>query len=470
MIAVILFFSACAISLLLTPILRDVFIRQKWVDLPDNVRKLHSRPIPRSGGIVVMLSCALVLLAGYLLRPSGVVFYIQHRVLLTAVLPATLVIFLVGIADDLVNLRPRYKLLGQCAAALFTVLMGARLNLPHLPVWLSIAVSLLWLLACTNAINLIDGMDGLAGGVSLLALLTTLGVAVLHHNAGLLLATAPLAGALLGFLRYNFAPASVFLGDAGSLTIGFLLGCLAMVWSASSGDGINLLGPLIALALPLVDVLLAIFRRYLRGVPIFRADRGHIHHRVLALGFSPRNATLILYGCCLIFALLALLQSIDQRHFDLMVLALFVLIVLFGVHRLRYVEFSALRQMLQRGTFRTILLEEIHLQEIRSELAAAMTPEDCWKAIRPMCENAQVSQLTLQLVGCEFRYRNDRLEGEAIYSMHLPLGEESSLFLTSPVRKTSGMLNRNIYQIQCLLQEKVLVLSGKPALTQKKVA
>ena len=462
-----LFLSACCISLLLTPLCRDLFLRRGWVDLPDNVRKLHSRPVPRSGGIAVMLACAFALLAGYLLRPSGVVLYIQHRVLLTAVLPATVAIFLVGIADDLMNLRPRYKLVGQFAASMFTVLMGARLNLPHLPIWLNIAISLVWLLACTNAINLIDGLDGLAGGVSLLALLTTLGVAVIQHNYGLLLATAPLAGALLGFLRYNFAPASIFLGDAGSLTIGFLLGCLGMVWSANSGNGVNLLGPLIALALPLMDVLLAIFRRYLRGVPIFRADRGHIHHRILAMGFSPRTATLILYGCCTVFAMLALLQSFDQHRYDNLVLALFLFVVLFGVRRLRYVEFTAMRQMLQRGTFRTVLTEEIHLQEIRSELAQAVTAEECWKAVRRMCENAQVSHLTLHIIGREFQYRNDRLEGEATYSITLPLGGNSSLSLTSPLRKAPGMLNRNLYQIQDLLLERVQVLREDTTPTRK---
>ncbi|WP_419806314.1 glycosyltransferase family 4 protein [Terriglobus sp.] len=461
-----LVFSSFLACLVLTPVIRNLFLRFGLVDLPDDIRKLHARPTPRSGGIAIVLACAVSLGCGYLLLPAGAVIYIQHRVLLTAVLPATLLMFAVGVADDLADLRPRFKLLGQCAAAVCAVLLGAHLTLPHAPVWLSAIISVVWLLACTNAVNLIDGMDGLASGVSLLAAVTTLAVAVLHHNFGLMLATAPLVGALFGFLRYNFAPASVFLGDAGSLTIGFVLGCLGMVWTSHS-DGLGLLGPLLALALPLIDVTLAISRRYLRRVPIFKADRGHIHHRVLALGFSTKHATLILYGCCLIFAALALLQSFGKREYDIVVVVFFIIFILLGVRRLEYVEFRAVRHVLRNGALRNIVADEINVQELQHELLAASTAEGCWKALSRVCEDPHISQVTLHIAGLEFKYRNALLNGVPTYSVHLPIGEDNSLTLSGSIHNTPRSMTTRLYQLHAALTEKVLSLETGPHIVKK---
>jgi UDP-GlcNAc:undecaprenyl-phosphate GlcNAc-1-phosphate transferase len=146
-------------------------------------------------------------------------------------------------------------------------------------------VTVLWLLACANAFNLIDGLDGLASGVGLFATLTTLCAALMHGDMELALATAPLAGALIGFLRYNFNPASIFLGDCGSLSIGFLLGCYAVMWSQKSATLLGMAAPAIVLAAPLVDTALSIARRFIQHKPIFGADRGHLHHRLLDRGF-----------------------------------------------------------------------------------------------------------------------------------------------------------------------------------------
>lgn len=453
MVIATLFFSSCLVSLLVTPVIRDLFLRLGLVDLPDE-RKLHAQPTPRSGGIAIMLSCAASFCIAYLLRPEGAVISIQHRVLMTAVLPATVLIFAIGIADDLLDLKPRYKLLGQFVASAFAISMGAHLTLPHVPFWLNAAISMMWLLACTNAVNLIDGMDGLASGVSLLAAGTTLAVALLHGNYGLMLATAPLVGALFGFLRYNFAPASVFLGDAGSLTVGFILGCLGMVWSTHTA-GLGLLGPLLTLALPLLDVTLAISRRFLRRVPIFKADRGHIHHRILALGFSTRRATLILYGCCLVFASLALLQSVGKREIDIIILALFIVIILLGVHRLEYVEFRAVRRVLQNGALRNVVADEINMQELRHALVGASTAEDCWHALRHVCEDPNISEVTMQIVGLEFRHVNQNLEGESTYSVYLPLGEGNGLALSGSLHDPPRAMTTRLYQLHTVLKEKV---------------
>ena len=247
--------------------------------------------------------------------------------------------FLVGFLDDILQMRPSRKLVGQLIAAVLAVALGVRLQIPHLSPALCAVLSVAWLICCTNAVNLIDGMDGLATGVSLLASITVLGIAMIYGHFGLALVTAPLVGALLAFLRYNFSPASVFLGDCGSLTIGFLLGCFGLVWSQHAQSVLGLTAPLMALALPLTDVGLAIGRRFLRKVPIFQGDSSHIHHRVLALGFSTRNTALILYGACCAFASLAVLASVSNKALPFLVLLL--ILIVFGISRLGYPEFIA---------------------------------------------------------------------------------------------------------------------------------
>ena len=158
---------------------------------------------------------------------------------------------------------------------------------------MAVPLTILWLVGCSNAFNLIDGLDGLATGVGLFATATAFLSALLTGNIALAIVTAPLLGALLGFLPYNFSPASIFMGDCGSLTVGFLLGCFGVIWSQKSATLLGMTAPLIALAIPLLDTALAIARRFLRRQPVFGADRGHIHHRLLARGFTPRRVAYI---------------------------------------------------------------------------------------------------------------------------------------------------------------------------------
>jgi UDP-GlcNAc:undecaprenyl-phosphate GlcNAc-1-phosphate transferase len=192
-----------------------------------------------------------------------------------------------------------------------------------LPEWLILPATLGWLILVTNAVNLIDGMDGLATGVTLFATLTMLASGLQNNNVPLAMAVVPLAGALLGFLRYNFNPATVFLGDCGSLTIGFLLGCFGISWAQKSATMLGVTAPLLALAIPLLDSGLAVVRRFLRRESIFGADRGHVHHKLLDRGLSVRQAALVLYGVSLLFAILSLASSVLHDSYAGVVLVLF---------------------------------------------------------------------------------------------------------------------------------------------------
>jgi UDP-GlcNAc:undecaprenyl-phosphate GlcNAc-1-phosphate transferase len=393
---------AFLLCLLLTPLCRDLFIRLKLMDHPDEERKFHAEAVPRMGGVPIVLSYAAALFLVSRFPLAGRI-YVQHAALFHALLPAAGVIFLTGLLDDLIGLRPWQKLLGQFAGASMAIAFGARLSLAHTPSWISIILSGIWLIGCTNAVNLIDGMDGLATGVGLLATLTTLLVALLSGNVGLALATAPLAACLLAFLRYNFHPASVFLGDCGSLTIGFVLGCFGLIWSQRTGTMLGMVAPLMALSLPLLDVGLAIGRRFLRSVPIFQGDRGHIHHRVLALGFSTRTTALMLYAVCAISASLALLESLSHERLLAPVLILFCTLLLVFVRRLGYIEFTAARKVLSHALMRSSVQEHIYLEELNRSLVKVDSIEDWWAIVRATCKTLRFSSVVMEWQGRVFR-------------------------------------------------------------------
>lgn len=449
----------------LTPVLRDLFLHWRLVDLPDGGRKSHAHAVPRIGGLPIVISCASAFAFLYWFHSGRV--YIQHGEVLQGVLPAAGVMFLVGFLDDLVQLRPLYKLAGQVAAASLAVAFGVRLNLHHLPPAACVVFSIAWLICCTNAVNLIDGMDGLATGVSLLATLTVLGIAVMYGHVGLALVTAPLAGALLAFLRYNFSPASVFLGDCGSLTIGFLLGCFGLVWSQHAHSVVGLAAPLMALALPLTDVGLAIGRRFLRNVPIFQGDRGHIHHRVLALGFSTRHTALILYGVCCAFASLAVLATISNKALPFLVLLL-VLIVL-GISRLGYTEFVAVaREALTIRSIRSAIRGNICVEDFYLALRSADSIEACWDVLRTACRDLHFASAELEIHGVRFRETFFECGPDtASFGIELRLGEGSTLYLTRVSEEDAPRITMNVlHRLQSVTRVRIEELrSVSPAIT-----
>ncbi len=414
---------ALLFTLIATPVIRDVFLRLRIVDLPD-ARKLHTKPIPRIGGIPIVLSYAAAMAIMLACVPSFSKIIIVEKDLLWSVFPAALFIFATGLVDDVVGLKPWQKLGCQLIAAVWTVAMGARINLvagqPG-AAWITIPLSIIWLVGCTNAVNLIDGLDGLASGVGLFAACTTLLTALLHGNIGLAIVTVPLVGCLLGFLRYNFNPASVFLGDSGSLTIGFMLGCFGLIWSQKSATLLGMVAPMMALALPLLDVGLSISRRFLRNQPIFAPDRGHIHHRVLAMGFEPRDAALVLYGACGIAALLSLLQSVVSFRFTGLLIVAFCALSWWGIKRLRYVEFSTARRMLAGGGILRLVQQEIYLQHLREHLAKTSTIPECWDVVREACEDLDFSSILLNLDGQMFNETFEKTDSEPSWQMRIKL-------------------------------------------------
>lgn len=446
----ILGFTAFLLCLILTPLCRDLFLRLNIVDRPDTERRFHLKPIPRIGGLPIMLSYAGAICLILIVAPHGATISIQHSRLAWSLLPATAVIFFTGLIDDIVGLKPRHKLAGQFAAAALAVAFGARLTIAHgifSSPWISLPFSLLWLIGCSNALNLIDGLDGLASGVGIFAMGTTLLAAILHGNMGLAMATVPLFGCLLAFLRYNFSPASIFLGDCGSLTMGFMLGCFGLIWSQNSGTFVGLAAPLMALALPLLDVTLSIGRRFLRNAPIFSGDRGHIHHMVLARGFKPRDTALILYGVCGIAAFLSLLQSFASYRLRGLTILVFCSLVFAGVNYLGYVELSAARRTLSRKMILRIVKEEIYLQELQSSLTRAHTTEDCWDIVRSACNDMHFASVQMYLLGESYAEDFIPNDIEPSWRMNLVIGRDGYLSLTRIKERRPPKLMTSVLEV-----------------------
>jgi UDP-GlcNAc:undecaprenyl-phosphate/decaprenyl-phosphate GlcNAc-1-phosphate transferase len=391
--------SSFVSTLLLTPLFRHAALKLGFVDPPDEARKQHRAAVPRVGGIAIGLSYVLsfsVLLV-FAHRDGRIVN--DNMFFVWRVLPAAGLVFFTGLIDDLFGLRPWQKLMGQFAGAAWAYWAGVRILgvADHAVHWWSIPLTLLWLAGCSNAFNLIDGLDGLAAGIGFLATLTIVLEALIQGNFALAVATVPLAGALLAFLRYNMNPASIFLGDCGSLLIGFLLGCCGVVWSQKSVTLLGMTAPLVAMTVPVLDVALSIVRRYMREQPIFRADTGHVHHRLLALGMRPRHVALILYAVGGLGAACSLLQGLTNIRFGGPAIVLFCIVVCFGIRRLKYVEFGVAHRMLMTGEFRRMLNANIRLQMFHEAAERSGCSKDCWPIILEACRDFGFTSVYLRV-------------------------------------------------------------------------
>lgn len=451
--------TAFLFCIILTPLFRNMFVRMKIVDHADAERKFHAGAIPRIGGIPIVLSYVLALGVVLLLSPARATLSVQHKALLESLLPAAGLVFLTGLLDDIFDLKPLQKLAGQVLAAALAVSTGARISLSAahpVPLWVIVPLSMFWLLACTNALNLIDGMDGLASGVGLLAAAATMVAGLFSGNLGLVAATVPLVGCLLAFLYYNFNPASIFLGDCGSLTIGFMLGCFGLIWSQHTGTLLGMAAPLMALALPLIDVLLSISRRFLRSVPILKGDRGHIHHMILARGFNPRAATLILYGVCVIAGFLALMQTFGGYQSHGVFIIIFCVLVFLGVNYLGYVELSAARRTFSRKALLQTIKEEVYLHELTKSISKASDADSCWKVVLTVGVDMNFSSVRMRMQGRSFERIFHSIEkNETTCSIALSFGERGELRATKTGPGESPVFSmRSIVHLQKLLEQK----------------
>lgn len=325
---------AAGVSALATPLVVRLATRLGIVDDDGADRRMHASPKPRVGGIAVFLGFAFALFAvlgvavasplGFL--PASEQFDAIHR--LVGLLFGSLLILGVGIWDDVMQMRPRNKLIAQIVVALISMLYGFVIpgitnpfdrnpgtNWIDFPLWAGVPLTLLWYVGMMNAINFLDGLDGLLAGVAAISSIFLFVIAVLHANPVVALVVVALAGAALGFLPYNFNPARIILGDAGSLFIGYVFATVSIIGASKTAIAISVVVPLLVLALPVLDTAAAIVRRALGGKPIGEADRGHFHHQLIfRFGLNVRQAVLLLYAVCFVLGAVALAFSGEFTH------------------------------------------------------------------------------------------------------------------------------------------------------------
>lgn len=338
---IVLLACGALVTALVTPLVRDSAIKRHLLSMPGG-RKIHKRPVPEMGGTAIVIGMVAVIV----LQIIGERFFswkgfssdlTSSALMLAGIAAGVLVIYAVGLIDDLRDISPGLKLSGQIIAALIVSLCGLRINFISNPFQdsivnlglLSVPVTVLYLVAFANIINLIDGLDGLAAGLSAIAASSLLMLAAGANQLTAAIIAAALIGSCIGFLFFNFNPASIFMGDEGALTLGFLLGIISMMGVMKTTAAIALAVPLLIVAIPIFDTFSAIVRRMRHHTSFKVADKGHIHHRLLGRGFNQKQTVLILYSWS--FALAIGGYAIRYAPFWVRTVTLVALFVITGV-------------------------------------------------------------------------------------------------------------------------------------------
>ena len=319
---------AFVVTFMMTPPVKQFAERVGAIDVPKDGRRVHDHPIPRMGGLAIFLGFVL-----------SVLLFVNISTPVLGMLFGTVIIAVMGAVDDIVSLKPLVKLAGQILTAVVAIRCGIvfdTISNPNLFAsetyiqvgWLSLPLTLLWIVGCTNAVNLIDGLDGLAVGVSAISSLTMLVAALFVSDPVISVILAALVGACVGFMPYNLNPAKIFMGDVGSQMLGFVLSTVSIMGLFKFHAVISFLVPVLALAVPLTDTVFAFFRRLAHGQSPFHADRGHLHHRLLAMGMDQKQAVALIYGISALLGLVAVLLTGNSLLLRVVCLVLALLVSL----------------------------------------------------------------------------------------------------------------------------------------------
>ncbi len=341
---VLAFMIALGVALFLTPVVISFARRTGALDAPD-ARKVHVRPIPRIGGIGIYAA----FMVSVLVQMSISDLSPELMTSLWGLLAGGTIIVAIGIIDDYRDLPAKVKLLGQIFAACVLVIgFDVRIDVITDPLgdfiyleYFAIPATIFWVVGLTNTVNLIDGLDGLAAGVSSIAAVTIFLVAMEEGIPFVAMITAALAGSAIGFLYYNFNPARIFMGDTGSMFLGFMLAGISVIGAVKSAATIALIVPILALGLPILDTTFAIVRRARNHRPIFKPDKGHLHHRLLAHGFTQKQAVLLMYVVSALFGLCALALTAVSTQAALLIILIVAAAVFIGARKLGILRLDA---------------------------------------------------------------------------------------------------------------------------------
>lgn len=327
----LMFIAALFFSLLITPLVKKFAVRIGALDIPKDSRRVHKTPIPLLGGLAIYGAFVLTIILFVPLANS--------REMIGLLLGGTF-ITAVGMIDDIKPMKAKKKLVLQIIAAIIVVSFGLKIEIVTNPFdrvsgmsdigWLSIPATVFWIVGVTNAFNLIDGLDGLAAGVAGISCITLFIVSMLNGRMDAALLTATLAGSAIGFIPYNFHPAKIFMGDTGSQLLGFMLACISILGSIKSAAAIVITVPILALGLPIYDTFMAILRRYKNKKPVMEADRGHLHHKLLDMGLSQKQAVLVMYAISALLGVTAIFATelSTIQSFIVLIVVLCIVVIL----------------------------------------------------------------------------------------------------------------------------------------------
>ena len=401
------FLSSLFLSLVLTPLAGRLGVKFGALDLPG-ARKVHSKPIPRTGGVAIFATFMMVLIALQYF-PTALSKLLAIDLRFGLFLSGAALTFGVGLWDDFKRLGPRTKLCVQIIGASLAYFSGLRITSfspldIHIQLgWVSYLATVFWFVLFINAINLVDGLDGLAAGLVCFTSLAMVVLGLLKQNYLAAILFAVLAGSLMGFLRYNFNPASIFLGDGGSYLLGYLVAGLSIMTSVKSDLSATMAIPLLALGVPVFDTILSPVRRFLRGQKMFLPDKGHVHHRLLAMGLTSRKAVGLIYaitaGLCL--AAIYIVNLRDERS------GLFLILlaagVVFFIRKLGYLDYVASDKVL--GWFQDVTdavgvsHERRSFLNIQIEISQAKDCRQMWDHMIRALEMLNFDQCDLKVNG-----------------------------------------------------------------------
>ena len=433
-----LFMIAMLASVVLTPLVRRACERGGWLDEPaQDGRRVHRQAIPRLGGVALFASVAIALAALPLIDNLVTQTVRENSAHLFIIFVPAALVFLFGVYDDVRGTGALAKFGALAVAGALFYALGGRVEAFSVPLvgsveltpWLSFVITVVWIVGIANAFNLIDGIDGLAAGAALFASLVMLVVSLMLGHSLVAVVAVVLCGALIGFLRYNFNPASIFLGDSGSLFVGFLLAALSVQGTQKASTAVAVAIPLLAFGVPVIDTGFTLVRRFLSGRPLFRGDREHIHHMLLARGWSQRRVAFVLYGACAVFGLLALLFVNETGRATGLMLFIVGMAVALAVGRLRYHEVDEIKASMKRnlGDRRLRAANNIGIRRASRTMSEAETLDALFGGVREMLELGEFVYATVQLGGAGDAERIGRaLEGmkrETALS-HLELRDE----------------------------------------------
>ena len=413
-----LFVLGAILTCILTPIVRYLALQKGFVDCPQRARKVHQQATPRLGGAAILISfLAVTVFAGFSVPIVRELMW-GNNPILGYILLGSIGIFVIGFLDDLARLAPRTKLLGEFLVA-GLVVWGANLSFTEIqflglgsisiPAWLAFGLATFWIVGMANAVNLIDGLDGLASGITLAGLVA---VSVVGYLGGIVSVTwmsTLLIGCLLGFLVYNSRPASIFLGDCGSLPLGYLAGCLTLLASFREGGVLDGIFPVLAFALPILDCIFAIFRRMMKGRSPFSPDMEHFHHRLMAKGLSHGKAVLSMWamaGSCSLVAIAAAFGKGDQLFavFVFFGMGGFILLRYLGYFRFEFFGEGLSSLMKDRKSTKSV---EQAIKEAENLLANCNDLESLEDCLGKAAEGMQFQQATIRLFHEEGRLGSD---------------------------------------------------------------